>query len=93
MALMFRSSLLSDWTSGLVGCLYTKLEDKEEDRDGGEDLYPSGRSGNGTLLNGVKSRGGDVANHDAGRCELNTSASGVLLSRTRASSYRDEELS
>ena len=38
---MSRSSLLSDWTRGLVGGLYTKLEDSEEDREDGTDLKSS----------------------------------------------------
>lgn len=66
---MDESSLLSDCTSGLVGCLNTKLEDRDDDRDDGEDLvYPSDNSGKVTLfsnVNGAKwSRGGDVANHE-----------------------------
>lgn len=63
----FRSSLLSDWTRGLVGCLYTKLEDIDEDKEGGEARKPSGGSAKGILLsnlNGVKSRGGDVAKQE-----------------------------
>jgi hypothetical protein len=60
----FRSSLLSDWTRGLVGCMYTKLDDIDEDTEGGEARKPSGGSAYGILLsnlNGVKSRGGEVA--------------------------------
>jgi hypothetical protein len=65
-----KSSLLSDCTKGLVGALNTKLEEKDEDRDGARDLVcESRKSGVGqddsenfdTLWNGEKLRGGEVA--------------------------------
>jgi hypothetical protein len=36
-----KSSLLSDCTNGLVGGLYTKLDEKDEDKDDGVERYSS----------------------------------------------------
>jgi hypothetical protein len=58
------SSLLSDWTSGLVGGLYTKLDENDDEREDGFDLKASVLFVGGTILSywkGEKSRGGDVA--------------------------------
>jgi len=60
------SSLLSDWTRGLVGALYAKLWDRDEDRDEVPDTKPSdlrGARGRLSKSNGVKCRGGEVASH------------------------------
>lgn len=78
-----RPSLLSDCTSGLVGCLYTKLEEREEDNEDSDDLYVSARSGNGICvsnnLNEANPLGGDVANQEDCWSGLKISLSGSMV--------------
>ena len=60
------SSLLSDCTRGLVGGLYMKLDDKDDDNGEVPDLNPSVLPEKGTLRSnwkGVKCLGGEVAIH------------------------------
>jgi hypothetical protein len=60
------SSFSSDCTSGLVGGLYTKLDDRDdESEDMPDNALSRGRDRGVHRLskaNGLKSRGGDVAN-------------------------------
>lgn len=79
MEFTLRSSLLSNCTSGLVGCLYMKLDESDEDNEGGDDLYVLERSGNGVLMSKLKFRGGEVANQGDELSELNISACGIAL--------------
>ena len=54
---MPNSSLLSDWTRGLVGALYTKLEENDEERDEGIDIKSSALDGPEVCCPGKAARG------------------------------------